>query len=193
MRARRALRREIMQVALELFVAKGFDAVTVDEIAGAADMSKRTFFRYFASKEDLVVDNLVEVGHELAHRLAAQPSDLAAWPALRAAFDLIVEHNDGAPERTLILLTMLHETSALRARHLEKQSRWQELLAPDLLERMTSDVPEALRAPAAKALAGAALACLDTAQEVWCEAGGRISLGPILDGLMDAVHSCHTA
>jgi AcrR family transcriptional regulator len=77
--------REIQQAAMSLFAARGYAAVTVEDIAREAGISERTFFRYFASKDHLLVAEAgrrIEVIHE---SLVRQPEDLAAWHALRNA------------------------------------------------------------------------------------------------------------
>jgi AcrR family transcriptional regulator len=77
--------REIQQAAMSLFAARGYGDVTVEDIAGEAGISERTFFRYFASKDHLLVaeaSRRIEVIHE---SLAGQPDDLDAWTALRNA------------------------------------------------------------------------------------------------------------
>jgi AcrR family transcriptional regulator len=77
--------REIQQAAMSLFAARGYAAVTVEDIAREAGISERTFFRYFASKDHLLVAEAgrrIEVIHE---SLVRQPEDLAAWQALRNA------------------------------------------------------------------------------------------------------------
>jgi AcrR family transcriptional regulator len=172
-----------MAAAFDLFGEKGFAAVTVDELAAAVGLSKRSFFRYFGSKEDVVLDDLANLGRALAVRLAARPASEGPWEAVRAAFTLLEEQNDAAPERTFRLLRMLHATPGLRASHLEKRSRWHELLAPHLVDRLPAD----LRPAAARVLAGAALACLDVAQEMWLAAPEHASLGALLDRLMPVV------
>jgi len=53
---KRETRQRISNVATKLFIAKGFDAVTLDEVAAASDVSKMTVFNYFARKEDLMLD-----------------------------------------------------------------------------------------------------------------------------------------
>jgi len=75
-RTRRAVRDELTQLAKDLFVEKGYDETTIDDLAAAAGMSKRTFFRYFASKEELVVGKYEILGEQLAEdRPPARPTN----------------------------------------------------------------------------------------------------------------------
>src|SRR3954454_23962679 len=91
-RTRRAVRDELTQLAKELFVEKGYDETTIDHLAAAAGMSKRTFFRYFASKEELVVGKYEVLGEQLAEDLAARPDGEPLWESLRQIFGRFVEH-----------------------------------------------------------------------------------------------------
>src|SRR5262245_3911835 len=116
-RTRRAVRTELMATAMDLFAARGYDSCTIDEIAAAAGLSRRSFFRYFSSKEEVVLGNLDALGDAVAARLAERPESEPAWTALRAAFALLVERNDGDPARSLTLLRMLADTPVLRAHH----------------------------------------------------------------------------
>ena len=84
-RARSAIRDEVSKQAWTLFAEQGFEATTVDQIAEAAGMSRRTFFRYFAGKDELLLERLAEADAEIADRLRERPADEPAWPALRAA------------------------------------------------------------------------------------------------------------
>ena len=62
-----------------LFVKQGFDATTTMQIAEEVGISSRSFFRYFASKEDLVLGHLAPQGEVVASALAAQPADASPW------------------------------------------------------------------------------------------------------------------
>ncbi|MDT3446050.1 MULTISPECIES: TetR/AcrR family transcriptional regulator [unclassified Pseudofrankia] len=189
-RTRRAVQADLMSIAMRLFVERGYDGTSVEEIATEAGISKRSFFRYFGSKEDVVLGNLEYGGQQLASALAERPDDEPAWTALRRAFEVIAKHNDHDPTGTLAVLRMLRDTPSLKARHLEKQSRWRELLAPHLAPRLPPRPPTAASDsadPRAVAIAGAALACLDAAQTVWVAAEGRVRLANLLDESMGAV------
>lgn len=67
-------REAIVAAAIDLFEQKGYDATTIEEIADAADVSPRTFFRYFDSKVDVVMDNKEE-GDDLGIRISERPAD----------------------------------------------------------------------------------------------------------------------
>ena len=59
-RTRRAVHREIAEAGMALFLDQGFEETTVDQIAEAAGISRRSFFRYFATKEDVVLGDMIE-------------------------------------------------------------------------------------------------------------------------------------
>src|SRR4029077_8820150 len=80
--ARGAVREEVMRQAWLLFSAQGFEATTVDQIAAAAGMSRRTFFRYFAGKDELVLTRLVESGQSVVDALRLRPADEPVWVSL---------------------------------------------------------------------------------------------------------------
>ena len=87
-RRRTKLAAQIERIALSLFVQRGISAVTVDEIADAADISRRTFFRYFASKEDLLLGDRQRYDDSLARTLAKEQPSPSPVRMLR---DILVE------------------------------------------------------------------------------------------------------
>jgi AcrR family transcriptional regulator len=188
-RTRRAVRAELTDVALDLFNRQGYEATTVDEIATAAGISRRSLFRYFASKEAIIFDNLEDVGEQLAAALAERPREEDVWTALRRTFDVLTAYNRNNPQRTLAFYQMLQETAALKARHYEQQMRWQERLVPDVTVRLVVEADQRNGAydPCAPALVGAALACLDAAQNSWRLSQGKADMVQLLDEAMRAV------
>jgi AcrR family transcriptional regulator len=76
-------REAIIDAALDLFGRKGFEATTIEDIAAAADVSPRTFFRYFESKVDLVMAHNEAHGDKIGPLIAARPASEGPLEALR--------------------------------------------------------------------------------------------------------------
>jgi AcrR family transcriptional regulator len=184
--ARRAVETEIAAVAVDLFGRQGFEATTVAQIAEAAGISQRTFFRYFATKQDAVVGQLAELGAVLHDALVARPDDEDPWAALGAALHELAEANLADPDWALRSVRMLATTPALRAAQIDKHQAWQASLVPEVARRLRgqgADDPEL----AAAALVAAALGCLDVASEAWVAGDGAEPFGALLDRALRAV------
>jgi AcrR family transcriptional regulator len=182
--ARGAVRDEVMRRAWLLFAEQGFAATTVDQIAAASGMSRRTFFRYFGGKDELILERLQEAGGRIAAALGRRPAEEVPWTALRAALDEVVLPQDENGDQARRLQTMLRDESGVLASVEERRRRWLELLVPLLAERL----PSRRRGPdcRAAAIVGSALACLDAAHDAWIDNPGS-SLGALLDEAMGAV------
>lgn len=182
---RRAVRAEIADAAMALFMERGFEETTVEQVAAAVGMSGRSVFRYFATKEDMVVGSMEQVGHELAAALRARPADEPVWEALRRAFDepLRALEDDGG--LALARTTLLATTPSLRAAQQHKHAEWNALLAPAVVDRLTG--PAATREYQAHAIVAAALACMDVAVEQWTASKGTQPLDALLDTAIAAV------
>ncbi|MEV7739048.1 TetR family transcriptional regulator [Streptomyces sp. NPDC088921] len=135
----------LSEIAIRLFLEKGFDAVSVAEIAAAAEVSKPTLFRYFPAKEDLVLHRIADHEDEAA-RVVAE-SDEAPLAALRRHFVEGLERDDpvtGLNDHPAVLAfhSLLYGTPALVARahgHLERQeAALAEVLGGDLDARLAA-------------------------------------------------------
>jgi AcrR family transcriptional regulator len=188
-RTRELLRDELSATARELFAEHGFDNVTVDEIAAAAGASRRTFFRYFATKEEAVFRQLELLGHDMARELEARPAEEPAWDSLRAASHTMLRRTAENPEAALRLYQMFRTTPSLTAGRSAKQHNRMELLIPIVRARLLHQaaVSPDMAEIAANALTGSALSCLDTALEIWAASDGAGSPEPILDSAMALV------
>src|SRR5687767_10422652 len=85
---RAVVRSLLARTAMELFAARGYDNTTVEEVAAAAGVSRRTLFNYFRNKEDLALSSLSEQGELIAARFAERPAEEDVWESLRAAFQV---------------------------------------------------------------------------------------------------------
>lgn len=181
--SRRAVQSRIARTAESLFVAKGFEETTVDEIAAAVGMSQRSFFRYFSSKDEVVLDSLERLGEDLAARLASRPPGEPEWDSLRRAFDPVVERfgdpvlrsHDAAIQR------IIDRSPRLLASYLCRLERLQRVLTEALMERAGEDAdPVVLRA-----MVGGAFACLHAS--AFPTLDDPEAFGPCLDRTMAAL------
>ncbi|MFC6878270.1 MULTISPECIES: TetR family transcriptional regulator [Actinomadura] len=108
-------RRTIQDHALRLFVEQGYDATTVEQIAAAAEISPSTFFRYFPTKEDVVVTD--EYDPIMAEVFRAQPSGMSAVEALRATMrEVLPQMYEADLEAIQIRMRLTATVPALRSR-----------------------------------------------------------------------------
>lgn len=180
---RSVVRSLLARTAIELFAAQGYDNTTLDQVAAAAGISRRTLFNYFRSKEDLALSSLAEQGDLIAARLAERPADEDPWTALRAAFQ-VLEEIDMTAEARLEFITLLFGNDSLRAGHAEKQARWQDLLAPLVEPRLPDSDRRALQA---RAIAATAIVCLQVANEEWVRQRGQADMLDLYDTAVQAI------
>lgn len=185
-RTRRAVRGELAQLAVSLFVERGYDETTIDDLAAAAGMSKRTFFRYFASKEDLVMGKYEYFGQQLVEDLAARPADEPLWVSLRYVFGRVAEYaeNDARKAESVAMERIVRTHSALNASYLERVSRMQELVLDEVYRR--TGTPDATD-PSTAAIVGAAFSCLIAAWSTWLATDQVTPFSILLDRAMDSL------
>ncbi|GAB6902306.1 TetR/AcrR family transcriptional regulator [Kineosporia succinea] len=112
-RRKRATRRALADAALQLVAEHGLDHVTVEAIAEVAGVSERTFFNYFASKEDAVVDDSSDSIARVCHQLRTLPAGLSTLEALRAALRAEIQEIEDHPETLTLRMTVLERTPSL--------------------------------------------------------------------------------
>ena len=180
---RETVRAQIAETAWSVFAERGFDDVTVNQVAEATGISRASFFRYFSSKEEAVFVALEAMGAEIATALEERPPQEDPWEALRRAFDAATPNYASNPARSLARLNLTRETPSLRAHQLERQAQWRKLIGPALAIRTGVD-PEDVRVDA---VVGAAQAALDAATERWALSGGELDLTALIDEAFAAI------
>jgi AcrR family transcriptional regulator len=164
----RERKHEVVRLALgaaaeELFLSRGFERTTVEQIAQAAGVSRRTFFRYYESKEEVVVERSDRSGERLFAELAARPRTEAPLLAIRNALGPAIETGIEDAEFMRWLIRCLREESALRRAVMEHRTRLEERIAGVMSKRLRSgpaDITPMLLAFVARALH-------DTAINAW--------------------------
>jgi AcrR family transcriptional regulator len=153
-------RAEIAGAALRLFFDRGFEGVTVDEIVSAAGVSRRTFFRYFETKEDALLADYPELNARLSQALEATGSD-NAMDAIRAALhemaDWYIERSDAVLARSKVI----RDTSMnVAARNLEFLTQWERGVAHAVANHVGADAGDLLPRTAAALIVAAFRAAL---------------------------------
>ncbi|WP_411126219.1 TetR family transcriptional regulator [Streptomyces sp. x-19] len=171
-RKKQRTRDALIRAALELFTERGYEATTIDEIAEAVDVSQRTFFRYFANKQDVVfaVQDMVEA--RFLQELRARPADEPPLPALRGAV-LTAWDDIGDAIASVIpvdlhmrAFRMIESTPALVAAHLRRSTELEEQIAELIARREGLDVDVD---PRPRVLVAAFSGVMRVAGKVWGE------------------------
>ena len=165
-------RRAIAEAALRLFAERGYDAVTVAEVASAADVAPRTVHRYFPDKEELLFSEDLGLVDELGRWLQARPREDPPGVLIAALLDHLAALYGERLEEARARSAVIDETPALRARELVKQSTVALLLA-QRFDRHLGVLPDRDVRPL---LWGqAAVACFWAGYRVWLLSGGDLA------------------
>ncbi|HEX6468415.1 MAG TPA: TetR family transcriptional regulator [Streptosporangiaceae bacterium] len=174
-RKKQRTREALIDAAFALFAEKGFEATTVEEITDIVDVSSRTFFRYFSSKEDVVLTFHEEQFEAMKAALAAQPLDAPVITAMRnAAVSVMRACEQGAygfdPKKFVCVQEMMESSPTVFGRSLEHGQKKQAEITQIIADRMGVDPAVDLRPHVA---GGAASCAFRAAVEVWMRADGR--------------------
>lgn len=182
-RRRQIVRSEIGRVAIELFAEHGFDAVTVDQIAAAAGTSQRTFFRYFESKDDVLLDYERRLQARLLAAFDEQPDSVGAVRALRHAYATTAHIEPADRPRIVQLGRILESAPALRARARGERTTVDTTLVAHVARRLGTPAGS----PAARTVVAAMGAVATTEYQNWVHGGGRGDLAERMVAALDLV------
>ncbi|APU16647.1 MULTISPECIES: TetR/AcrR family transcriptional regulator [Actinoalloteichus] len=161
----------LIDTALRLFAQHGFAATTTEEIAAACEVSQRTFFRYFNSKEDVVTAVEDAVDDEFLHRFRDRPVEEHPLFSLRAAaLATWGSLNESAAERQVLAARLGEENPPLLAAQLRRRDDRQAMLVDEIVER-TGRPSQEVEVRAWLAV-GAFTTAVRVAHGIWCGRGG---------------------
>ena len=154
-RKKRRTREAIVAAARELFAQRGFDAVTVAEIARAADVTEKTVFNHFPAKEDLVLEHGRERTAALIERLRGRPAGTPIVAVFRRNTEAFIEHVEhGDPDELTFGPRLIMGSRSLRDGLLLNWEREAELLAPAIAEQAAAPPGDVVPLVVARTLAG---------------------------------------
>jgi len=168
-----------VRAAWPLFAARGYEATTVDAIARAACVSRRTFFRYFSSKEDVAVGTSDALAEDVLAALAARPPREPPLVAIQSSLRPVLASRLADPAEARAIVRLLRESRTLRRAMLERHARMEERLAALFAARARAN-PRKDPTPALLAFLTRAL--LDTAFNVWFDQRPK-DAGAMIDDL----------
>ncbi|MFI6423814.1 TetR family transcriptional regulator [Promicromonospora sp. NPDC050880] len=189
-RTRRVIQRDITDTAERLFVERGYHATTIEHIAEAVGMSRRTLYRYFSTREEIVLGKLDLVGDDLLTALRDRPAGEELWVSLRRAFDRLVASFDEPHKAELAepMQRVIFGTPDLLGRYLEKLERVTGAAETVVRERATAaGTPWADDDPTPRAVVAAAMGCVLAAQHAWLAGGTSRRFADLVDQAMAAV------
>lgn len=172
-------RHRIETVALDLFERDGFDATTIDAIATAAEISPRTFFHYFPTKEDVVLAEYAARLNRITGLLAERPTGEPAWSALRAAFVVVASDHERERPQLVRRARIMAATPSVFARSLQLQASWEDHVT-DAIARRSGRAPDDDIEP--RLLASAALAAMRSSLRHWLATAERDPLPGLVEG-----------
>jgi len=158
------IRTAIRDAAIELFATKGFDDTTVEQIAQAAGVSRRSYFRYFESKDDLLAQNVVDYGKVLAATVKSCPSSMKPLQVMRQTVIAGVEHNLRSEIQTREIIEISLRSASARQAHQSRMIDVEEWLAQAFAGRLKGGKKDRMKS---RLLAGMTLALMHSALTSW--------------------------
>lgn len=174
-------RRTIEAAALDLFARHGFDATTTEQIAAAADISPRTFFSYFPTKEDVVLADYAQRLERILAELAERPEGERPWEALRVSLLAVASDYEAEREQLMVRFAIMARCPSVFARSLALQAGWENSLATAMANRMGTDSDDLTPG----LMAAAALAAMRSSIRHWLLTGHAEPLPSLVEVCFD--------
>lgn len=181
---KRATRAALVAVAHRRFREDGFDATTLDDICAEVGISRRTFFRYFKSKEDLVFPNRAERLERFVKVLTEAPADENPFDTLRRATRLFGPEYMAHRAQLVAQQALIARTPSLRAREAEIDRDWEAVMARAIMARTGSERAAAVRA---RVIAGACIGVIRATMRHWFTTGGVEDLTQMGEDALDCL------
>ncbi|TDC40676.1 TetR/AcrR family transcriptional regulator [Micromonospora sp. 15K316] len=188
-RKKRATRAALSDAAWSLMTESGIEAVTAEAVAAAVDVSPRTFRNYFASREEAILDRILQRVTTFVEALRARPAGEPVWDSLAYVLpDMIMEMLGERERDAATLARVCAENPAMLAQQLAALGHVERMIAEVIAERTGADVERDLAPHLLAAVPGFAMRAVVT---LWAEGATdrplpdlvRMSIAQLRDGL----------
>ncbi|MFG2345363.1 TetR/AcrR family transcriptional regulator [Streptomyces phaeochromogenes] len=178
-------RQLIADTAIALFSEQGFDATTIDQIAAAAEVGPRTVYRYYPTKEALVVGFTEDTLQAALEELRGLPEETPLPHALYQVVDSVRRTIEGDSERRRVVYQVINRTRSLHAELRRVNWRWRESLAEEIWRRAGGHTAEMVAALAAANIA----AVVEIAIAEWARSEDSAALGLAIEQALELLRT----
>jgi AcrR family transcriptional regulator len=184
-RKKQRTRQALRQAAARLFLERGFEATTIADITAAADVAPRTFFSYFQTKEDVVLDEAAQRFAKAQTTLQQRPKGEPLLAAFRRAALEIAADIQTQSDQEPAMARVIRSTPAIQARIRDRMGQWEEQLAAMSAQERQAPPDDLDSHVVAAALVGV----LRSVQRVAVAAEMQLDLPALMDHAFDLLQS----
>jgi AcrR family transcriptional regulator len=175
-------RRQIADHAFALFRAQGFESTTIEQIATAAEVGTRTLYRYYPTKESLIVDFVESSLRSALAEMREQPMDIPLPRALYTVIETVLRIISEDAERVLAVYQLADGAPSVQAKLADLSMRWRLDLGQEILRRSE---PGSDADFAAQLSAAATMDMIDIGVRSWVAGGGTADVNLITGKVLD--------
>lgn len=179
-------RSRILAAAHELFHIHGFDAITLEDVFGAASVSKRTFFRYFPDKESLVFPNRDKRRERFLEILGQSPTHETPFDTFRRITSMFAQEYEAHREQLLAAQALIASSTSLQAREAVIDREWEAAIVALFVRRLPPGKASERRAAV---LSGAIMGTVRATMRYWYATGGEDDLDHLGQEALDALEA----
>lgn len=184
-RKKQKTRNDLMEAGAKLFASRGFDETTTMDIAEQADVSQRTLFRHFPTKESLLYGDMDELRLDLRDALAARSMQEPVLVALREAMISLADNFEEHRDRRLLQARLAAAYPSVSAYSRSGvQASWEREIISAIARRLDVDP---MKDPHPEIIAGAAMSAIRIATRQWTVSGGQADYLSLVVDALDAI------
>jgi AcrR family transcriptional regulator len=171
-------RDRLVEAAFALFAERGYDNVSTAEIAAQAEVSERTFFRYFPTKEEVLFPDTEEQRRHVDELVSNLPDTMSLVEGLREALRTLSHEFEQAKELQFARAQLVASTPSLQTSVLVREQQWVQSFADAIAARLDLDPREDMRP---ELTAAVLVTAFRVVMSRWIQSGGRGDINQMLD------------